>query len=69
MVRWFAILAVVCVFTSGCDDDNTPVSPGTLPVTLSAILSPANEVPPVSNAEQNELGSSEVQQPERADPQ
>ena len=61
MFRWVAIFAVACVFASGCDDDATPVSPGTLPVTFSAVLSPANEVPPIANSEQGAQGTMQVQ--------
>ena len=61
MWRWCVILAVACVFTSGCDDDSSPVSAGTLPVTFSAILSPANEVPPITNVEQGNQGTAQVQ--------
>jgi hypothetical protein len=59
MNRWVLIVAL-CVFTSGCGDDDT-TAPSSLPLVFSAILSPANEVPPISNAEGGGRGAAQIQ--------
>lgn len=58
MTRWAPIALAVCV-VSGCDDNGT-TSPSTLPLVFSAVLRPANEVPPVSNAESGGVGAVQV---------
>jgi len=50
-----AITLLVCVVSTGCDDN--PNSPDTDEVTLTAQLSPANEVPPVTNADASGSGN------------
>ena len=55
-------LAVVAVagFLVACDDDS-PTSPSSgSVVTVSALLSPANEVPPITNAESVARGAAQV---------
>jgi hypothetical protein len=59
MNRWVLIALATCVFGAGCDDDNG-VGPTSAPVVFSAILSPANEVPPVSNAEAAGRGAAQI---------
>jgi hypothetical protein len=60
MNRWGLVLLVACAAVAGCGDDDGPTSPSGAPVVLSAILSPANEVPPVSNAESGGTGAVQV---------
>ena len=54
---WIA-MAVVCGLAAGCDDN--PASPSSAPVVFSAQLSPANEVPPVANAESVARGAAQI---------
>src|SRR5688500_3772492 len=57
----FALIAVAaCALVAGCGDDDGPGGPSTLPVVFSAILLPANEVPPVGNAESSGRGAVQV---------
>jgi hypothetical protein len=44
---------------AGCDDDNG-TAPSNQPLVFSALLSPANEVPPVTNAESSGRGAMQV---------
>ena len=60
MNRWvvFALAACAAV-TAGCDDNDT-TSPSGQPAVFSAILRPANEVPPIANAEANGTGATQI---------
>ena len=60
MHRLAALVFVVCALTAACGDDNNPTSPSTVPMVFSAILRPANEVPPVGNAESGGAGAVQV---------
>ena len=51
-------LALSLAGVAGCDDE--PASPSNLPVVLTAQLSPANEVPPVGNAENTGRGAVQI---------
>jgi CHRD domain len=55
MKRLAFLLAAVVLFTPACDDD--PVTPSNLPLTFTADLRAANEVPPVMNAESGGSGT------------
>ena len=59
MIRWGFLVLAACVVAAGCDDDNA-TSPTNLPVVFSAILRPANEVPPVGNVESAGSGAMQV---------
>jgi hypothetical protein len=48
----------VCVATSGCDDN--PTAPSDAPLIFAATLSPANEVPPIANAESSARGAVQI---------
>jgi hypothetical protein len=50
------VLVLACVGVAGCDDDDG-AAPSSLPVVFSALLSPANEIPAVSNAEASGRGA------------
>jgi hypothetical protein len=52
------VLALGLVGVAGCDDE--PAAPSNLPVVLTANLSPANEVPPISNAENTGHGAVQI---------
>lgn len=54
----FALAA--CVFLSACNNNET-TSPSAAPLIFSALLSPANEVPPVAGAESTGHGAVQVQ--------
>ena len=59
MNRWVLIALAACMFGAGCDDDNG-VGPSNPPLVFSAVLSPANEVPPVGNAESSGRGAVQI---------
>jgi len=58
----FVLLAVLVVCAAGCGNDETPTSPSSPPTTarFTASLSPANEVPPVTNADASASGTSTI---------
>lgn len=55
-----ALIACSATAAAACGDDDSPTSPSNMPAVFSAILSPANEVPPVSNAESGGIGAAQV---------
>jgi len=61
MTRSGLLVAVVmCGLVAGCGDDDNPTSPSGAPVVFSALLSSANEVPPIANAESTGHGAAQV---------
>lgn len=54
-MRRVVFLMIVLALAGGCDDDN-PNSPSGGPIQFTAQLSPANEVPPIQNAESSGRG-------------
>lgn len=59
-MRRYAVLLAVAVAVAGCDDDNgNPNDPSNQPTTIvfTAALSPASEVPPITNAESSGQGT------------
>lgn len=52
------VVVAACGVLVGCDD--SPTAPSGSPVVVSALLSPANEVPPIANAESVARGASQV---------
>ena len=52
------VAVVLCALVAGCDDN--PTSASNAPVVFSALLSPANEVPPVCNAESSGRGAAQI---------
>ena len=52
------VFALGLVGIAGCDDE--PAAPSNLPVVLTAQLSPANEVPPIGNAENTGRGAVQI---------
>lgn len=60
MHRFAALVLVAAVSTAACGDDDSPTSPSNLPLVFSAILRPANEVPPVGNAESVGVGAAQI---------
>ena len=55
-----ALIVCTAATASACSDSDTATSPSNLPVVFSAVLRPANEVPPVSNAESTGVGAVQV---------
>lgn len=51
-------LALSLAGVAGCDDE--PAAPSNLPVVLTAQLSPANETPPIANAENTGSGGVQI---------
>ena len=60
MNRFALILVAACALVAGCGDDDSPAGPSNLPMVFSATLLPANEVPPVGNAESSGRGAVQV---------
>lgn len=60
MSRWIPIVLAACAVAAACDDNDTPTSPSGGPLVFAAALSPANEVPPVTNAESSGTGAMQV---------
>jgi hypothetical protein len=60
MNRCGLILLTMCVAAAGCGDDDNPTSPSTTALVFTATLSPANEVPPVGNAEGGGHGAAQI---------
>ncbi len=60
MNRWTLIAVALCVLTAGCGDEKQ-TAPSNVPLIFSAILSPANEVPPIAGAESGGHGAVQVQ--------
>ena len=59
MKRSGVLLLGLCLLgAAGCDDD--AAAPSNLPIVLTANLSPANEVPPVANAENTGRGAVQI---------
>jgi len=59
MKRFGVLLLGLCLLgAAGCSDDST--SPSNLPIVMTANLSPANEVPPIANAENTGHGAVQV---------
>ena len=59
MNRWVVFALAACAVTAGCDDNDT-TSPSSQPAVFSTILRPANEVPPIANAEANGIGAAQI---------
>lgn len=59
MNRCALIALAMCVLAAGCGDDST-TAPSGAPLVFSAILSPANEVPPIGNAESGGRGAVQI---------
>jgi len=60
MKRWGWILLATCVLATGCGDDDSPAAPSSAPLVFTAHLSPANEVPPIANAESSGTGAVQI---------
>lgn len=59
MKRSGVLLLSLCLLgAAGCDDDST--APSNLPIVMTASLSPANEVPPIANAENTGSGAVQI---------
>jgi CHRD domain-containing protein len=60
MNRWVVFALAACAAVgAGCDDNDT-TSPSGQPAVFSTILRPANEVPPIANAEANGVGAAQI---------
>ena len=60
MRRLGSIVLATCVLAIGCGDDDGPTSPSSAPLVFTANLSPANEVPPIGNAEGGGSGAVQI---------
>jgi hypothetical protein len=59
MTRCGWLVLATCLIAVGCGDDST-TGPSTAPLVFTADLRPANEVPPVGNAESGGFGAVQV---------
>lgn len=59
MQRWIPLLVAASIAGAACDD-NGATAPSSLPIVFSAVLSPANEVPPVGNEEARGTGAGQL---------
>lgn len=59
MTRWGSIVLATCVLAAGCGDDS-PTTPSSVPLVFTAQLTPANEVPPIGNAEAGGRGAVQI---------
>ena len=60
MIRRALTVVAACAFLVGCGDDDATTSPSAAPMVFTGILSPANEVPPVPNAESSGRGAVQI---------
>lgn len=60
MNRWAWPTVILCGLIAGCGDDSQ-TAPSNVPLVFSAVLSPANEVPSVGNAESAGRGAVQIQ--------
>jgi hypothetical protein len=58
MTRWGWLVLAACVGAAACDDNGT--APSNSPIVLTTLLSPANEVPAVANAESSARGAVQI---------
>lgn len=56
MKRCGLLVLATCLVATGCGDDDAATSPSSIPIVFTAYLSPANEVPPIANAESGGTG-------------
>ena len=59
MNRCGLIVLATCLLAAACGDDN-PTAPSAAPIVFTADLRPANEVPPVGNAEGGGFGAAQI---------
>src|SRR5690242_11184696 len=60
MKRLSPIALVLALAAGGCSSSSTPTTPSPTNPTFTANLSPANEVPPVTNAESTVSGTASI---------
>jgi len=60
MKRLSPIALVLALAAAGCSSNSTPTTPTPTNPTFTATLSPANEVPPVTNAESTVSGNASI---------
>jgi hypothetical protein len=60
MKKMGVMVFAVCALVAGCGDDDNPTGPSNAPLVFTAQLSPANEVPPITNAESTARGATQI---------
>jgi CHRD domain-containing protein len=60
MKRLSPIAVVLALAAAGCTSNSTPTNPSPTNPTFTATLSPANEVPPITNAESTVSGTASI---------
>jgi len=60
MKRLSPIALVLAIAAAGCSSNSSPTNPSPTNPTFTAALSPANEVPPVTNAESTVSGNASI---------
>ena len=59
MKRTAVVVLVACGLVAACGDNDT-TTPSNLPLVFTALLSPANQVPPISNSESTARGAAQI---------
>ena len=60
MNRCAILMLATCLVAAGCGDDDSSTGPSSGPMVFTAELRPANEVPPIGNAEGGGLGNAQI---------
>jgi hypothetical protein len=60
MKRLSPIAVALALLAAGCSSNSTPTNPSPTNPTFTATLSPANEVPPITNAESTVSGNASI---------
>jgi len=61
MTKVCVTLLAACALVAGCGDDDSPTAPtADAPLIFSAVLTAANEVPPIGNAESSARGAVQI---------
>ncbi len=60
MKRLGLLVLATSMLAAGCGDDDSPTAPSGSPIVFTAQLLPANEVPPVGNAEAGGSGAVQI---------
>src|SRR5437762_5617126 len=60
MKKTGVMVVVACALVAGCGDDNPTGPSASTPLVFTALLSSANEVPPVANSESTARGAAQI---------
>jgi len=60
MKKTGVMVLVACALVAGCGDDNPTGPSASTPLVFTALISPANEVPPIANAQSTARGAAQI---------